>query len=83
VTFADRALDSKLAWMSTQAFRALPGTDMKNQVLSLSIDGMDQAKWRVPRVLAAAKDLSNTWRPVTPAKVSCYCRASLMQIRES
>ena len=40
-----------------------PSSDGVEQVLKITIDGMDQAKFRCPRNLASSAGFSNLWRP--------------------
>lgn len=58
--FADRAVDNRAARLSEESCRigTLPG-----RVLKLDIDGMDQAKFRIPRNLCQSKQFDSLWRP--------------------
>ena len=40
-----------------------PSSDGVEQVLKMTMDGMDQAKFRCPRNLASSAGFSNLWRP--------------------
>ena len=42
---------------------ANPTSDGYNQVLKVTIDGMDQAKFKCPRNLANSAEFSSSWRP--------------------
>ena len=59
---ADRQLD---ATINLQAQLSAKGEmiDPKKTVLSLVIDGMDSAKFKIPRRLEATKEFSRLWRP--------------------
>ena len=59
--FSDRNHDTRLAKLSKETCRA---QDSGPSVLSMSIDGMDQAKFRIPRNTVATKENEKYWRPV-------------------
>ena len=58
---ADRSVATRGAHLSEEAARKLTG-DGANQVLKITVDGMDQAKFRCPRNLCANKDFEKLWR---------------------
>ena len=57
----DRALDAKLGKLSEES---AAGSLIEGSVLSIAMDGMDQAKFKVPRNTCNTKDLESLWRPV-------------------
>ena len=59
---ADRAVSNRASAMSEHAARHLPH-DGNNQIIKLTIDGMDQAKFKCPRNLASSKGWEKLWRP--------------------
>ncbi len=60
--FLDRSIDARIAKLSQQSFAGnLAG---QYRVLSIAIDGMDQAKFKIPRNTENTKDLEHCWRPV-------------------
>ena len=60
--FADRAVDARLAKLSEEsAHGTLTG---QQGILSIAMDGMDQAKFKCPRMKSITKDLETLWRPV-------------------
>ena len=63
--FADRAVDARLAALSTQAVSAVPsGQGMDDStILHILIDGMDQAKFKCPRNICSSKEFEKAWRP--------------------
>ena len=61
---ADRQLDKKLNLRSQVSVGSIPGTlEPEATLLSIHIDAMDTAKFRVPRNISAAKEFQNSWRP--------------------
>ncbi len=62
--FMDRAMDARYGKLSEESAR---GTVTTGTILSLAMDGMDQAKFKVPRNVCNAKELENLWRPVLHA----------------
>jgi hypothetical protein len=65
--FKDRAVYNRLQRMSAESTRARPGPPEteadENSVLALTIDGMDQAKFRLPRNMQLTKQNESAWRP--------------------
>lgn len=59
--FMDRAMDARYAKLSQES--AL-GNLVDGTVLSIAMDGMDQAKFKCPRNVVNAKELESLWRPV-------------------
>ena len=59
--FMDRAMDARFGKLSEES--AL-GTLTDGTVLSIAMDGMDQAKFRCPPNICNANDLESLWRPV-------------------
>ena len=59
--FLDRAFDAKFAKLSEESAN---GNLVEGSVLSIAMDGMDQAKFKVPRNTVNSKDLEPLWRPV-------------------
>ena len=59
---ADRSISTRGNKLSEEAV-ANPSTDGHQQVLRVTIDGMDQAKFKLPRNLQMAKSLEASWRP--------------------
>ena len=61
---ADRLLDKKLNLKSQVSVGSIPGAlEPEATLLSIHIDAMDTAKFRVPRNMSAAKEFQNSWRP--------------------
>jgi len=58
---ADRAADTRLTVMA-QIGNA-PNSDLPFRILKIDLDGMDQAKFRVPRNTASSKAADDKWRP--------------------
>ena len=58
----DRAVNVRGNKIAEQA-AASPTIDGFNQILKITIDGMDQAKFRCPRNLASSAEFSSLWRP--------------------
>lgn len=65
--YADRAEYARAQRLSAESVRALPGAPESaasmDSVLTITIDGMDQAKFRLPRNLVATKQFEKAWRP--------------------
>jgi len=65
--FKDRATMANLERLSAESTRARPGAPEveadQNSVLHLCVDGMDQAKFRLPRNLQLTKQSDTNWRP--------------------
>ena len=60
--FMDRAIDARVGKLSEGGAH---GTLVQSQgVLSIAMDGMDQAKFKCPRIKTITKDLEPLWRPV-------------------
>lgn len=59
--FADRNTDEKQNMVARMSCR--PNSVMQHRLLKLDLDGMDQAKFRIPRNISASKALSDLWRP--------------------
>ncbi len=59
--FLDRAYDAMFAKLSEESAN---GYLVEGSVLSIALDGMDQAKFAVPRNTCNSKDLEPLWRPV-------------------
>ena len=57
----DRRVDARM--MVTAAQSLTPGSVAQSPLLSIQIDAMDTAKYRVPRNLAASKEFACLWRP--------------------
>lgn len=64
---ADRRFDADLNLKALQSVGSVPGTLVSKNasLLSISMDAMDCAKFKVPRHLeaAASKEFTNSWRP--------------------
>ena len=61
--YAPRAVDTHLAFCSERSLRGLtPLLDVSNLIRSM-IDAMEQAKLKMPRNIAMAKQFSTMWRP--------------------
>lgn len=61
---ADRRFDADLNLRAQKSVGAVPGmTDDSQSLLSISMDAMDCAKFKVPRHLEASKEFQNSWRP--------------------
>ena len=58
--FSDRNHDTRLAKLSKETCRA---QDSGPSALSMSIDGMDQAKFRIPRNTVATKEKRKVLAP--------------------
>ena len=59
---ADRAVSMRGNRLSEEA-SLNPTTDGHQQLLKITIDGMDQAKFKLPRNISSAKALAGAWRP--------------------
>ena len=59
---ADRKCGERSSMLSENAARH-PSADGAGQVLKVTIDGMDQAKFKCPRNLQDSKSFSTLWRP--------------------
>ena len=59
---ADRAVGARGQSLS-EAAAASPSMDGHQQLLKLVVDGMDQAKFKVPRNITNSKHMSKLWRP--------------------
>ena len=60
----DREVDRRLCVRAAICSGALTGMcSEEDSLLSISIDAMDAAKFRVPRNISAAKEFQNLWRP--------------------
>ena len=57
-----RAVGKRSEMASEEAARK-PSRDGIDQLLKITIDGMDQAKFKCPRNIAASKSFQNLWRP--------------------
>jgi hypothetical protein len=53
-----------------------PSSDGAEQIIKITIDGMDQAKFRVPRNLASSAEFESLWRP-TLHVVGCVVHGRL------
>ncbi|CAK0830784.1 unnamed protein product, partial [Prorocentrum cordatum] len=65
-TFRGRAVCARLDRMCEESCRGQPHPEPRSNedsLLTLYIDGMDQAKFRVPRNLEATKEFEKCWRP--------------------
>lgn len=62
---ADRREDCMLNARACISVGSIPGSEVEPQdtLLSMCVDAMDAAKFRVPRNLAATKEFQNLWRP--------------------
>ena len=61
---ADRTEDHRLNQLAQISVGTVPGTIKPTEsLLSISLDAMDAAKFRIPRNLSAAKEFQNSWRP--------------------
>ena len=58
---ADRATDANINMVAQQSARG--EVDASSSILSLTIDGMDEAKFRIPRRLDCSKQMNVLWRP--------------------
>ena len=61
-TTMDREISMRSSLLSEEAARN-PNSDGLNQLLKLTLDGMDQAKFRCPRNLQSSGELKDLWRP--------------------
>jgi hypothetical protein len=61
LVFADRRSDAHLDTLAAEGSQA--GAHLTSTVLKIDLDGMDQAKFRVPRNTALVKSHDNLWRP--------------------
>ena len=63
----DRSTGNRIDRQGIESARPLSGppeqTAMDDSVLSITADGMDQAKFRIPRNLALTKQFEKCWRP--------------------
>lgn len=59
---ADRAVTGRSISISEHDARK-PNEDGHDQLMTITIDGMDQAKFKVPRNLASSADFESLWRP--------------------
>ena len=61
---ADRKFDAELNLKAQISVGAVPGIiPLTDSLLSISMDAMDCAKFKLPRNLQAAKEFQNLWRP--------------------
>lgn len=61
---ADRNFDAQLNLKAQMSVGSIPGQlTPEATLLSISIDAMDCAKFKVPRHLEASKEFANAWRP--------------------
>ena len=61
IVFADRGIDTRMSQLSVASAQ---GNITSEGVLYLVIDGMDQAKFRCPRMMDLnCKALADSWRP--------------------
>ena len=60
--FADRAADEKLAKFS-QASNHASSSERSSRIIKIDLDGMDQAKFKVPRNLDTTHKFAQLWRP--------------------
>ena len=56
----DRNLDAKI---NARAKECAKGKLMEQSVISMTVDGMDSGKFRLPRNLRGSKEFSKMWRP--------------------
>ena len=62
--FRDREVDKRLCVKAAICFGTARGIcSQEDSLLSITIDGMDAAKFRCPRNISAAKEFQNLWRP--------------------
>ena len=62
--FRDREVDQRLCVKAAICFGAARGIcSQEDSLLSITIDGMDAAKFRCPRNISAAKEFQSLWRP--------------------
>ena len=61
-TIQDRDITVRTNLMSRQAAKK-PSNTGHGQISKFSVDGMDQAKFKMPRNLPGSADLSDCWRP--------------------
>lgn len=61
--FMDRAVDDRIASMAEQAARGEVAVESPHSILNFCLDGMDQAKFRIPRNFSLSKDFQMLWRP--------------------
>ena len=59
----DREASSRTNHLSEQACKN-PSTDGYNQLLKITMDGMDQSKFKVPRNIASNAEWADSWRPM-------------------
>ncbi len=59
----DRTIDARIAALAEKAVAGEVPREADDSILSCCLDGMDQAKFRVPRNLSLSKDFQNLWRP--------------------
>ena len=57
---ADRRLDARLRCLAEMGFGRGVATE---SIMYITIDGMDQAKFRCPRNLDSSKEFDSCWRP--------------------
>jgi hypothetical protein len=86
---ADRAVTGRTITMAERD-ASRPADDGHDQVIAITIDGMDQAKFRVPRNLASSAEFESLWRPqlhVTGAichgHLECYFIMDTDQAKDS
>ena len=61
---ADRKWDAQLNLRACQSMGSVPGVvPPQDTLLSISMDAMDCAKFKLPRHLQASKEFQNSWRP--------------------
>lgn len=76
-TAMDREISTRSSLLSEEGARN-PSPDGLNKLLKITIDGMDQAKFRCPRNLQSSSELKDLWRPklhLTAAIVHGYIEA--------
>ena len=59
--FADRKLEARVNMLSESS--TAEGCPFDGRILKCDLDGMDQAKFRVPRNVESSKQLEPLWRP--------------------
>ena len=86
---ADRAVVDRAIKISEKD-AANPTGDGHNQLLTITIDGMDQAKFRVPRNLASSAEFESLWRPqlhvtgtIVHGHLECYFIMDADQAKDS
>lgn len=86
---ADRAVTGRTINMA-ESDVSRPNDDGHDQLIAITIDGMDQAKFKVPRNLASSAEFESLWRPqlhVTGAichgHLECYFIMGTDQAKDS